>query len=612
VKTEARKKPKGVNIFQAFRMMIPQIARVSLWVFITWQVLAVLHGLAYGVIAPITQRFFDQATDFAAHKTGVSTVISGLVFLGLAHVVKQALNGIANFMPMMYYRKTEGVLSVGLHKKMSRIAPICFEDTQTLDDMNKAIEGKNEAVWFTGTILAMCNFYIPYFICMAFYLFTIKPLLVVSLALVFTPTLLTQVFRTKVFSKAEDKAAPVRREFEYYETCIVGREYFKETRILGAFPFFRKLFYDSLSMLNKLKFKAAVKSDLAELGMQILSLGGYIGILLLLLNSLLKGDIGVGAFAAIFGSVDQMFSLMKELICFNLGAVARDFGRVQNYLRFMQMPELNGADYEISEDTDISLHEVSFSYPGAEQKAIDSVTVNIKRGETVAIVGENGSGKSTLVRLIMGLYLPDDGEVKYGEVNTKSMNADSLSKKISAVFQKYQRYQMTLCENIGISDVDKPAEESELNRVCAQAGIDKNDDSLNNGYDTMLSREFDGVDLSGGQWQRIAIARSFFRAHQFIVLDEPTAAIDPIEETKIYNRFAEISKDKTALIITHRLGSVKLADRILVMKNGKLVEQGTHSELIMSEGEYARLYKSQEQWYLYGGCAKRRKVESGT
>jgi ATP-binding cassette subfamily B protein len=114
----------------------------------------------------------------------------------------------------------------------------------------------------------------------------------------------------------------------------------------------------------------------------------------------------------------------------------------------------------------------------------------------------------------------------------------------------------------------------------------------------MLSREFDGVDLSGGQWQRVAIARSFFRTHKFIVLDEPTAAIDPIEETKIYNRFADISKDKTALIITHRLGSVKLADRILVMKNGKLVEQGTHAELIASEGEYARLYKSQEQWYI--------------
>jgi len=172
--------------------------------------------------------------------------------------------------------------------------------------------------------------------------------------------------------------------------------------------------------------------------------------------------------------------------------------------------------------------------------------------------------------LITGLYLPDEGDILYGESNTKTASTFSLFKNISAVFQKYQRYQMTLRENVGISNINDIVNDIVLGKISVQAGIDKNDNSFTNGYDTMLSREFDGVDLSGGQWQRVAIARSFFRIHQLIVLDEPTAAIDPIEETKIYNRFAEISKDKTAIIVTHRLGSVKLADRILVMKAGRL------------------------------------------
>lgn len=588
---------KKVNVFQAFYKVIPKFVRVSPITFIIWQIIAVVHGIAYGVIAPITQNFLDKATAFASHKTSLAIVITGLIILGLTHVVKQALNGVANFMNMMYYRKAEGILSIDVHKKMSRIAPICFENTQILDDINKAIQGKNEAVWFTGTMLLTVNFYIPYFLCMAVYLFHIKPLLVISLVLIFTPTLLTQFFRTKVFAKAEDKAAPVRREFNYYESCITGREYFKETRILGAFSYFKKLYAESLSLLNRLSFHASVKSDLAELGMKLLSMCGYIGILLLLLDSLLKGEISIGAFAAIFASIAQMFSLMEEIICYNFGAVARDFGRVQNYLRFMEMPEREGADVEIDDKTDISLRNVSFSYPGTEQKAVDDVTLSISHGETVAIVGENGSGKSTLVRLIIGLYLPDIGDVQYGDTSSKTFSTATLFNRISAVFQKYQRYQMSLRDNIGISDVNSNITDDSLDNLCKQAGIDKNDDSFTNGYETMLSREFDGVDLSGGQWQRVAIARSFFRSHQFIVLDEPTAAIDPIEEAKIYNRFAEISKGKTSLIVTHRLGSVRLANRILVMKQGKLVEQGTHEELLEYKGEYARLYFSQEKWY---------------
>lgn len=577
--------------------MIPKIVRVSPLFFISWQILGILHGIAYGVIAPITQNFFDKATAFASHRTVLSEVITGLIVLGLAQVVKQALNGIVNFMVMIYYRKAEGVLSLEVHEKMSRLDPASFEDTQALDSINKAIQGKNEAMWFTGSILATFNFYIPYFLCMAVYLFSIRPILVVSLTLVFTPTLFTQILRTKVFSKAEDQSAPIRREFDYYENCIVSREYFKETRILGAFSFFRQLYADSLILLNRLRFRASVKSDMAELGMQIISLCGYVGILLLLLQSLMNRQIGVGAFAAIFGSVDQMFSLMKELICYNYGAVARDFGRVQNYLRFMEMPERDGANVDISDDADIILRNVSFTYPGVDQKAVDSVNLKIKNGETIAIVGENGSGKTTLVRLLIGIYLPTDGEVCHGGYNTKDISMTGLFGRISAVFQKYQRYQMNLRENIGISQVNISADEDTFDIICTQAGINKGDNSFPEGYDTMLSREFDGVDLSGGQWQRVAIARGYFRPHQVIVLDEPTAAIDPIEETKIYNRFAEISKERTAVIVTHRLGSVKLADRILVMKNGRLVEQGTHDELITIGGEYARLYTSQEQWY---------------
>ena len=588
---------KKINFFRAFLLMVSRFARVSPVLFIVFIIVLFAHGIARAALVPATQIFLERAADFAAQKVTLSDVIVGLLILGLAHVCRQILHGVHHIIMLMYLRRAEGVLSLEIHQKLSRISPIDFEDTQTLDDMNKAIQGKNDAVFFTDSIVSMLCFYTPYFIFMAVYLMNIKPILIILLVLVFTPTFLTHILRTSVFAKAEDKAAPIRREFDYYELCLTGREYFKETRILGAFPYFKKLYTDSLSLLNKLIYRASVKASIIELCVKLFSLFGYIGILFLLFDLLMKGEISVGAFAAIFTSLEMVFSLMRELVIDNLGESAKNLSRVQNYLRFLQLPEREGEDTKLPTDTCIDLQSVSFSYPNTGQKAVDNVTVTIQHGETIAIVGENGSGKTTLVRLITGMYLPEEGEILYGEINTKTISASSLFKNISAVFQKYQRYQMTLRENIGISNADDAAGDTVLDAISMQAGIDKNDSNFINGYDTMLSREFDGVDLSGGQWQRVAIARSFFRTHQLIVLDEPTAAIDPIEETKIYNRFAEISKNKTAIIVTHRLGSVKLADRILVMKHGKLAEQGTHADLMAVNGEYNRLYKSQEQWY---------------
>jgi len=246
---------------------------------------------------------------------------------------------------------------------------------------------------------------------------------------------------------------------------------------------------------------------------------------------------------------------------------------------------------------DIVLSNVSFKYPNAEKQAVKNVSFTFKKGETLAIVGENGSGKSTLIRLICGLYLPDEGSVRINGTDTRELTGKALYENTSAVFQKYQKYQMLLDENITISESGKEYDEAVLDGICEMAGVDKSESAFPNGYKTMLSREFDGVDLSGGQWQRVAIARGFFRSHNLIILDEPTAAIDPYEETRIYNRFAEISKNKSAVIVTHRLGSVKLADRIIVMKDGEVVQIGTHEKLINVEGEYKRLYEAQEQWY---------------
>jgi len=233
-------------------------------------------------------------------------------------------------------------------------------------------------------------------------------------------------------------------------------------------------------------------------------------------------------------------------------------------------------------------------------ESLSHVSLHIQKGETVAVVGRNGAGKSTLVRLLSGLYLPTGGKVKIWGQDTAELSLKEIYRHTTAVFQDYQRYRYPLNLNVSISDMrSKDADtEAKADKMKAENALLKADlplpqDCFPEGMDTMLSREFGGVDLSGGQWQRVAIARALYREHEILFLDEPTAAIDPLEEKALYEKFMELAKGHTAILVTHRLGSARLADRILVIDDGRLVGAGTHEELMELGGSYTELYNAQ-------------------
>ena len=228
---------------------------------------------------------------------------------------------------------------------------------------------------------------------------------------------------------------------------------------------------------------------------------------------------------------------------------------------------------------------------------LHGISLSIAQGETIAVVGETGAGKSTLMKLLLGLYLPTSGQVLIGGMDTSQIQSKDIYKNSSAVFQDYQRYRATLQGNISVSQPQCNVSIEKIKDACTQAELDSSSANFSDGLKTILSREFGGTDLSGGQWQRVAIARGLYRIHNIIVLDEPTAAIDPIEETNLYRQFARLAKGKTAIIVTHRLGSARIADRIVVLKDGSIDDIGTHEQLIARQGFYAQLFRAQAKWY---------------
>ncbi|MFG2003607.1 ABC transporter ATP-binding protein [Spirillospora sp. NPDC048911] len=245
--------------------------------------------------------------------------------------------------------------------------------------------------------------------------------------------------------------------------------------------------------------------------------------------------------------------------------------------------------------TRLTADRVSFTYPGADRPALTEVSATVERGEVVALVGENGSGKTTLAKLLAGLYHPDSGTVRWDGADLATIDGDALRERISVIAQDHTRWPLTVRENIVMG---RPLDEERLVHAAAAAGADRVIDELGQGYDALLDRRFrGGHDLSGGQWQRIAAARGFYRDATLVIFDEPTSALDARAEHALFDRIRRHAHGRTVVLITHRLASVRFADRIYVLDHGRVAEHGTHTELLASGGLYADLYELQASAY---------------
>jgi len=581
---------KQHSLFRTWWQMVGYIMKNFPVGYLLLQLIVILGSLLMGLQVWGIQQVFDSVAELAGTGGNLTDLVVPLASFGLIIIARPLLQIVILHVFNVMGGKNRRIMRRLMTEKAAKLDAIVFEDPGMLDRIEKAKMGIPFSFAMVDSITTLATSIAPFFIFLGIYLHQMDARLIWVVALAIIPHIVSSLIKVPLYANLEDKSAPLRREVEAYDSFMAGRAFYKETRMLGIYGFFKEKYLNTLQLLNRETWKADRKSATIDLCLTALSSIGYFGVILLMFLSLAEGTITIGAFAAVFTTISAFIIFLVDGISMNLNYASQHGGRVVHLVDFLNLPERSGENQQLDWTGDIHLRNISFTYPNAIKPSLHNLNLHIKAGETVAIVGENGAGKSTLTKVLMGIYEPNSGEVLVSGRSSKSVSASSRYKGISAIFQKFQRYQLTLKENIELGDVQGTGN---LQAAMEQAGV-----LYPENLETLLSREFGGVDLSGGQWQRVAIARGLYRQHDLIVLDEPTAAIDPIEESRLYEKFAEIAKDKTALIVTHRLGSAKIADRIIVMEDGQIAESGTHQELLQANGLYATMYKSQEQWYI--------------
>ncbi|MFC0106970.1 ABC transporter ATP-binding protein [Kibdelosporangium aridum] len=478
-----------------------------------------------------------------------------------------------------------------------------FEDSASYDLLRQADrEAPMRPMSMMNSALGLGRMTIT-FSSMIVLLITVSPLLALVALLAPVPLFISQSKYGAQSFILNYMVSPIRRRMDYLSSLVTTDTYAKEVKLFGLGPYLvdrferlGKVYYERQRRMIR---KKNVAGTLWGLISTVTGSAIYLYIALRAVSGeLTLGDLALytAAAASVQSSVGGLFSSFSGMYENNL--------YLDTLYRFLgTKPEIDRPDSPAAMPQPLRGHitfdHVSFAYPGAEEPALKDVSFDIQPGETVAVVGKNGAGKSTLIKLLCRLYDPTGGRILLDGVDISTLDPDELQRRISAVFQDHVSYQATASENIGLGDLEHLADKPRIEQAADRAGIATRIERLPRGYDSPLGRWFDeGVSLSGGEWQKIALGRAFLREAPILVLDEPTSALDAQAEHDLFVRLRQLAEGRTTLYISHRFSTVRQADRIILLEHGKLVEQGTHAELMELDGGYAELFTLQASAYL--------------
>jgi len=595
---------KGSNtkgIFKIFVMVYRDCYKARFFLMLLLSILYIVpifDGLTPLIFTSITQN----AQDYLIGKSNVSVIwLPVEIFLVLHMVI--ILAGIAKkFLSTLTDQRCSQIFGNQLFEKTAKIAQIDFENSNTYEKYKLAYRAISEAEGgFQNSLFGsvetganlFCNIVSIGIAIGIMVSYSYKLIIFATVSVVLT--FIINIYSEKVRNNLRHRQITKTRQCDYFWSLFSKKEAVKEMRVLNVGEFFKQKWI--IIRNEMLEEETSVEGKLLlllNLGMIVKNFfyGVNIAIsIFLTINQTITIAEFAGclvAFSTLQGAATNITYIMSEL--YRLLHYAEDF---YNFIA-LKTEEAGIEDFGLF-TSEIKLENVFFSYPNTKRYALDKINLTIKKGEHVVIVGENGSGKTTLSKLLTGCFKPVLGKVLMDNQDISQIKPESILKNFSVVSQNFIHYNMTLRENITISDISNRDNDFVLDSAIKKANLEMVVEQCG-GKDVLLGKEFGGYELSGGQWQKIAIARGIFRDAPIIILDEPTSALDPLIEAEILERFMEMSHNKTSIIISHRVGVCRLADKIIVMKHGKVVEIGKHEELIKLGGEYTNIWNSQAKW----------------
>ena len=480
-----------------------------------------------------------------------------------------------------------------------------FDQPQTYDLIQRARQALDHRLTnllrFLTEIGQLCITLVGYGVL----LWIADPLLVLVVVLPAIPSAWLKIKTAQSGYIHDYDATPVRRMMAYMLSLLLGSSSGQEVRLYGLFsPIFgrwrtnhQKWREESLAKVW-LQAKGSIGTTLAE----VLA---YSVAIFILAERIVNGELTLGDYVVLIGAAGTFQANLESLLS-AIQDIFEDLPLLQDLHFFLERAKKDQSQagtqpFPQPLQGGLEVRNLRFRYPAATEDVLQDINFQVRPGEIVSIVGVNGAGKSTLIKLLLGLYQPDDGTIRYDSVNVKSIEPEQIALNCASVFQDFARFRRPVREELVPGPSNYQIDDETLWDVINAVGLQERFQTLPRGLDTFLDpslgEEGEGAELSGGEWQKVALARALVRNPQVLVLDEPTAALDPQAEVELYQQFVELASGRMTFLISHRIGSARLADRILVLDAGRIVEDGTHDALLANNGRYAQFFRAQARWY---------------